>query len=90
MNLRIYADFNSGGSPGQGWCRLLRYGGQPLDAVADELHLRPGMVVTLYYEEERDDQGEAFEVEAVLEQSDDPAVRWRAWPDWTTFRTTRA
>jgi hypothetical protein len=88
MTLRIYADFNSGGSPGHGRCWLLRYGAamRPLDHVAEALGLRPGMVVTLCYEEELGDLAEAFEVSAVLEEHDDPIVRWRALPDWTTVR----
>lgn len=91
MALRIYADFNSGGSPGHGSCWLLRYGPErrPLDDVAQELQLRPGMVVTLFYEEELGNQAEEFEVSAVLEEHDDPVVRWRALPDWSTFRRIR-
>jgi len=91
MTLRIYADFNSGGSPGHGSCWLLRYGPQrrPLDDVAEELGLRSGMTVTLYYEEEFGDQAEGFEVTAVLEEHNDPVVRWRALPDWTSVKRTR-
>jgi hypothetical protein len=92
MTLRIYADFNSGGSPGHGPCWLLRYGPElrPLDEMAEKLGLRPGMTVTLYYEEEYEGQFDGFEVSAVLEEHDDPVVRWRALPDWNTMkRTTR-
>jgi len=87
MTLRIYADFNSGGSPGHGPCWLLRYGTQkqPLDEIADQLELEPGTHVTLYYE---DGQSEAFEVSAVLEKHDEPGAwaRWQALPDWKTYR----
>lgn len=88
MTLRIYADFNSGGSPGHGACWLLCYGPErvPLDEVATELQLRPGMVVTLFYEEKYGELSEGFEVSAVLEEHDDPTVRWRALPDWATRR----
>jgi hypothetical protein len=88
---RIYADFNSGGAPGHGACWLLRYGPlrKPLDEVADELGLRPGMVVTLFYEEEFEGYAEEFEVTAVLEEHDDPVVRWWALPDWSTRRQIR-
>lgn len=87
MTLRIYADFNSGGSPGHGPCWLLRYGSErrPLDEVASALGLRPGMVVTLFYA----DESEEFEVSAVLEEHEDPAVRWQALPDWSTVRRLR-
>jgi hypothetical protein len=85
--LRIYADFNSGGAPGHGACWLLRYGPEKrhLDEVAEELGLRPGMTVTLFYE----DPSEEFEVSAVLEEHDDPVVHWRALPDWSTRRQIR-
>lgn len=85
---RIYADFNSGGSPGHGACWLLRYGPelQPLDEVAGMLGLRPGMIVTLFYSEEFGDQAEEFEVSAVLEEHQGSEVRWRALPDWSTLR----
>ena len=87
MTPRIYADFNSGGAPGHGACWLLRYGPdrRPLDEVAEELGLRPGMIVTLFYQEELGDQAEEFEVSAVLEKSDE-GVRWRALPNWGTLR----
>ncbi len=47
--LRIYADFNSGGSPGKGPCWWLRYGmpRKRLDEVAESLRLYNGMSVTL-------------------------------------------
>ncbi len=88
MTLRIYADFNSGGSPGHGPCWLLLYGPdrRPLDEVAEQLGLRPGMAVTLFYEEAYEGRTEAFEVSAVLEEHDDPVVRWWALPDWSTRR----
>lgn len=88
MKLRIYADFNSGGSPGHGPCWLLSYGPErlPLDEVAVELGLSAGMQVTLFYEEEYEGQTEGFEVSAVLEEHDDATVRWRALPDWNTRR----
>lgn len=88
MTLRIYADFNSGGSPGHGPCWVLRYGPDrvPLDEVAAELELRAGMVVTLFYEEKYEGLAEGFEVSAALEERDDLTVRWRALPDWTTRR----
>jgi len=35
-------------------------------------------------------QTEGFEVSAVLEEHDDPTVRWRALPDWTTRRDIRS
>ena len=87
--LRIYADFNSGGSPGHGPCWLLRYGPELkcLDEMATQLSLEPGINVTLYY----DDESEAFEVSAVLERHDEPnaRARWQALPDWNTFRRQR-
>ena len=91
MNLRIYADFNSGGSPGHGPCWLLRYGPErrPLDEVAEQLGLQAGMEVTLFFEEEYAGEKDAFEVTAVLEKNDDPVARsrWQALPDWTTRRS---
>lgn len=88
MVLRIYADFNSGGTPGHGACWLLRYGTErrPLDEVAGELRLQPGLTVTLFYEDELDGHVEEFEVSAVLEEHNDPVVRWWALPDWSTVR----
>jgi hypothetical protein len=72
------------------WC--LRYGvtlgpvGKPLDEAAEELQLRTGMLVTLFYV----DESEEFEVSAVLEEDDrSPANRWRARADWNTFRRIR-
>ena len=46
----IYADFNSGGTPGHGPCWCLRYGPERrfLDEVAEQLGLQPGMVVTCF------------------------------------------
>jgi hypothetical protein len=89
MTLRLYADFNSGGSPGHGPCWLLRYGDpkRPLDEVAHELQLHPGMTVTLFYE----DPAEEFEVSAILEEHAEPnaLARWQAMPDWRTYRLIR-
>lgn len=71
------------------WC--LRYGvklgqvGQPLDEVADELNLRAGMPVILFYE----DEAEEFEVSAVLEVHEGTGPRWQARADWNTFRRIR-
>jgi len=57
-----------------------------LDEVAEELQLRAGMLVTLFYE----DESEEFEVSAVLEEHDDTlGNRWRARADWNTFRRIR-
>jgi hypothetical protein len=87
MTVRIYADFNSGGAPGKGPCWCLRYGNefQPLDEVAGELGLQPGMQVTLYYEE----PSEEFEVSATLERNNGVGVQWSALPDWSTRRRIR-
>jgi hypothetical protein len=87
LNLRLYADFNSGGTPGHGPCWLLRYGPDMklLDEVAEELGLTSGMPVTLYYE----DPSEEFEVSAVLQRSDHNGKKWLATPDWSTFRRLR-
>lgn len=92
MTLRIYADFNSGGAPGHGACWLLRYGPErrPLDDLAGELGLRPGMAVTLFYEEQSQGYAEEFEVSAVLEEHRDASVRWWALPDWSTFRRIKS
>jgi hypothetical protein len=89
MELRIYADFNSGGSPGHGPCWLLLYGDpkRRLDEMAHELQLQPGMTVTLFYE----DPAEEFEVSAILEEHAEPnaRARWQAMPDWRTYRLIR-
>jgi hypothetical protein len=73
MTLRIYADFNSGGSSGKGACWCLRHGDplRPLDDVAEELGLQAGMPVTLYYE----DPSEEFEVSASLQRSDNDIIK---------------
>jgi hypothetical protein len=86
MALRTYADFNSGGAPGKGPCWALRYGPdrKPLDDVASELGLRPGMEVTSYYE----DPGKEFEVTATLEKDSGAGGRWNALPDWSKFRAS--
>lgn len=88
MTLRIYADFNSGGSPGHGACWLLRFGPElrPLDEIAGELDLRDGMPVLLYFEEHSETSEEEFEVSAVLEEHKASNIRWWAMPDWSTFR----
>jgi hypothetical protein len=89
MTLRIYADFNSGGCPGHGPCWLLRYGDpkRPLDEVAAQLQLFPGMAVTLFHE----DSVEEFEVSAILEEHVEPNAwaRWQALPDWRTYQLIR-
>ena len=87
MSLRIYADFNSGGLRGEGPCWVLRYGPdrRPLDEFADKLELRDGMLVTLFYE----DPSEEFEVTGRLIEPKDPDRRWKALPDWDTFRRIR-
>jgi hypothetical protein len=93
MTLRIYADFNSvyGSNREVCWCLRhgvkLEQGGKPLDEVAEELQLRAGMPVTLFYM----DESEELEVSAVLEEHDDgsPGNRWRARADWSTFRRLR-
>lgn len=87
MKLRIYADFNSGGGPNQGPCWALRYGdtSRLFDDMADELGLQPGMPVTLFHS----DTDEEFEVDAVLVYEADAAVKWKALPDWSTFRRLR-
>jgi hypothetical protein len=87
MSLRIYADFNSGGSSDRDPCWCLRYGKdfRPLDELETELELQDGMPVILYYE----DSSEEFEVSATLRRSDAPSNRWRAFPDWKTYRKLR-
>ena len=85
--LRLYADFNSGGSPGHDARWLLRVGPdlRDLDEVANQLGLFPGMAVTVFYKEELGDLREEFEVSAVLEEHKE-GVRWRALPDLSTKR----
>ena len=88
MPLRIYADFNSGGTPGTDYsCWTLRYGaaGRPLDEVAEELQLHDGTILTLFYE----DEAEELEVSAILNRSNDPQIRWHARPNWNSFRRIR-
>lgn len=87
MTLRIYADFNSGGLKGEGPCWALRYGPNRrlLGEVADELELRDGMDVILFYE----DSSEEFEVAAKLVKPLGPGYNWAALPDWDTFRRIR-
>jgi hypothetical protein len=65
----------------------LRYGDplKPLDDAAEELGLRSGMSVTLYYQ----DASEEFEVSAVLKRRDNDIKQWVATPDWTTIRRLR-
>jgi hypothetical protein len=86
--LRIYADFNSVYGENGSVCWCLRYGTplRPLDDLAEELGLRNGMLVTLYYE----DEAEEFEVSAVLvEQPATIVPRWHAQADWKTRRQLR-
>jgi len=87
MTLRIYADFNSGGSGVDDPCWCLRYGEErrPLDDVAKELGLKPGMLVTLFYE----DSSEEFEVSGSLTLRNSPPNQWVAVPDWSTLRRIR-
>lgn len=86
--LRLYADFNSGGAPGQGACWNLRYGPNrvPLDEIAESLEAHDGMVVILFYE----DPSEEFEVEAVLRREVGSEPEWSALPDWSRMRQVRA
>jgi hypothetical protein len=65
----------------------LRYGDplKPLDSVAEELGLRSGMSVTLYYQ----DPSEEFEVSAILKRSDNDIIKWVATPDWKSIRRIR-
>ena len=85
--LRIYADFNSGGSPGAGPCWCLRFGidRKPLDDLAAELGLVDGLEVVLYYE----DASEEFEVRAHLISPKNSGDPWQALPDWQTERRIR-
>jgi hypothetical protein len=87
MTLRIYSDFNSGAGTNSDpyWC--LRYGSplRPLDELADELDLRDGMPMLLYYE----DPSEEFEVSAVLIKRDVLGPRWHACADWNTIHRIR-
>ncbi len=81
--LRIYADFNSGGTNGTA-CWLLLYNGKILDELERELNLQKGQAVVLYHE----DSSEEFEVDATLETHTNFA-KWQALPDWTTMRRLR-
>ena len=85
--LRIFADFNSGGSPGAGPCWCRRYGKErkPLDDCANELDLTDGMEVILFYE----DPGEEFEVKGRLIEPRAEHDSWQAIPDWATIRRIR-
>ena len=88
MPLRVYADFNSVYGEGGSICWCLRYGSplQPLDDFAEELRLRDGMPVVLYYE----DESEEFEVSAILiEQPVGTMPRWHARADWKTRKQIR-
>jgi hypothetical protein len=59
---------------------------QPLDDFADELRLRDGMQVVLYYE----DVSEEFEVSAALiEQPVGVVPRWHARAEWKTLKKIR-
>ena len=84
--LRIYADFNSVYGDGGSICWCLRYGSplRDLDEFTEELGLRDGMPVVLYYE----DESEEFEVSAVLIET---ATRphWHARADWKSRRQIR-
>lgn len=85
--LRIYADFNSVYGDNGSICWCLRYGAsfQPLDDLTEELGLRDGMPVILYYE----DAAEEFEVSAVLLEQPETNIRWHAQADWKTRRQIR-
>jgi hypothetical protein len=86
--LRIYADFNSVYGEDGSVCWCLRYGSAltALDDLAEQLGLREGMPVVLYYE----DESEEFEVSAVLmEQTPGIVPRWHARADWQTRRQIR-
>lgn len=77
--VRVYADFNSVYDEGGSICWCLRYGAplRSLDDFAEELRLRDGMQVVLYYE----DPSEEFEVSAALiEQPVGLVPRWHAPP----------
>ena len=82
--LRIYGDFNDFGA---GVCWLLRYRERPLDEQAEELNLRDGMPVILFYE----DPAEEFEFDAVLEFRPDeyPTSQWVARVDESSYRLIR-
>jgi hypothetical protein len=82
---RIYADFNSVDGA---ICWCLCYGSprRSLDNVAEELRLRDGMHVVLYYE----DPSEEFEVSGTLiEQPIGAVPRWHTRADWTTRKQLR-
>lgn len=86
--VRVYADFNSVYGEGGSICWCLRCGSplQPLDDLAEDLQLRDGMHVVLYYE----DPSEEFEVSAVLiEQPVGVVPRWHARADWKTRKQIR-
>lgn len=86
--LRIYADFNSVYYENGYTCWCLRYGPAmtPLDEVAEQLGLRQGMPVVLYYA----DESEEFEVAGVLlKQAPGILPRWHARADWGTRRQIR-
>jgi hypothetical protein len=81
MSLRIYADFNS--VDGGGWCWCLRYDRKPLGEVAEELDLKEGQAVVVYYE----DPSEEFEFDAVLSFRNE---MWQANYDQSTYRLVRS
>jgi hypothetical protein len=86
--VRIYADFNSVYGEGGSICWCLRYGRslRLLDEFAEELRLRDGMTVILYYE----DESEEFEVSgALIEQPVGTVPRWHARVDWKTRKQIR-
>jgi hypothetical protein len=84
--LRIYADFNS--TTEDGWCWCLWYQDRNLDELGEELNLRDGMSVLLFYE----DPSEEFEFDGTLSSFPDPAsgaTRWMAKPIRGTYRLLR-
>ncbi len=88
MTLRIYADFNSCMEDDRGkWCWCLRYEGKILDECENDLQLRYGMAVTLFYE----DDSEEFEFDAVLGHVPIPewCNIWMALIDDASFRRIR-
>jgi len=85
VRYRIYADFNSGTFDTGFWC--LRYGDEmrPLDEVAEQLQLYPGLRVTLFHA----DEIEEFECSATLELSATMPARWVARADFSSLTYLR-
>jgi len=86
--VRVYADFNSVKGDDGSICWCLCYGSplRSLDDFSEELRLRDGMPVVLYYE----DPSEEFEVSAALVEQPVGAVpRWHARADWKTRKQIR-